>query len=82
MFDSWFAMTMLAIESNNVIGLRLAKVAGGGTAALDEADLMVSEKILASSEAFNALANGACSLALINRYREIVAANADRLRSP
>lgn len=29
MFRSWFALTMLAIESNEVVGLRLTKIAGG-----------------------------------------------------
>ncbi len=48
MLDYWFALTMLAIESNEVVGLRLAKLITGGDAAWYEADLMVSEKITAN----------------------------------
>ncbi len=79
--DSWFALTMLAIESNEVVGLRLAKLFRGGHAAWDEADLMVSEKIAANLEASASLFGGSGSLAIINRYREVVEANRGRLSS-
>ncbi len=72
-------MTMLAIESSEVMSLRLAKLALGGTSALDEAELMVTEKIGAGSEAVASFFNGADSLAVINRYRDVVAANYRRL---
>ena len=56
MLFPWYAATMLAIESNGVIALRLRKIAGGGREARDEADLMVSEKIDALFEAGGAFA--------------------------
>ncbi len=78
MLNSWFAMTMLAIESNEVVGLRLAKFYMGGEAAWEEVDLMISEKIAAGLVAASLL-GGASALAVINRYRELVGANRGRL---
>jgi len=40
-FDAW----SLALESQAVIGLRTLKLAGGGAAAMAEAQLMVDEKV-------------------------------------
>jgi hypothetical protein len=79
MFLPWFLTLMLAIESNGVIALRLLKLARGGTEAQYEAHLMVSEKINASFEAGADLIDGATAADIINRYREHVAANANRL---
>jgi hypothetical protein len=81
MLNSWFALTMLAIESNEVVSLRLVKLAMGGAGAWDEVDMMVSEKIGASLEAFASVLSGESSLSVINRYRELVGANCGRLRS-
>ncbi len=81
MLNSWFAMTMLAIESNEVIGLRVARIAAGGAGAWDETELMISEKLSAGVEAATALLSGASALSVINRYRELVAANSERMRS-
>lgn len=81
MLNSWFALTMLAIEANEVVSLRLAKLAMGGTAAWDEADVMVSEKIRANLEAFASLLSGESSLSVINRYRDLVGENCGRLKS-
>ena len=81
MLNSWFALSMLAIESSEVVGLRLAKLAMGGAAAWDEADVMVSEKIGASVEAFASVLSGESTLSVINRYRELVGANCGRLKS-
>jgi hypothetical protein len=80
-FDSfpWFTGAMLAFESCEVVGLRLAKLAVGDLAADDEARLMVSEKIGAMFEAGARLMAGASPAAVIGRYREHVAANARRL---
>jgi len=75
----WYAATILAIESNGVIALRLLKIAGGGREARDEADLMVSEKIDALFEAGGSLCGAASAAMVISRYREHVAANAERL---
>jgi hypothetical protein len=43
---------MLGLESNRVIGLRIAKLMRGGKAAQREAQLMVSEKMLAAASGF------------------------------
>lgn len=79
MFGPWFEATMLAIEANEVIGLRLIKLAGGGTAAHSEAQRMVSEKISAGLEATQTILTGGSPAAVISRYRSQVAANAARL---
>ena len=71
---------MLAIESSEVVALRLFKFASGDADAFDEAEIMVGEKFGAGAEAFTSLLHGASSLAIINRFRELVAANYGRLR--
>lgn len=80
MVNPWFAATLLAFESADVMGVRLMKMACGGTAAIEEAQLMVSEKIAAAVEAWTSLMHGGTPTSLIERYREHVAANAMRLR--
>lgn len=70
---------MLAIESNNVIGIRLSQFLLGGSDAYTEAALMVSEKIDAAAESCAILAAGGTGLGIIEHYRKIVAANAERL---
>ena len=79
MLFPWYTTLMLALESGNVIGLRMTTMAFGGQAALDEANLMVSEKVAAYWEAATHLADGGDAFAVIDRYREHVAANAGRL---
>lgn len=51
-FDFWRA----GFEAQQVIALRLAKLAGGGAAASDEMNRMVSEKMAAAFEAQQAAA--------------------------
>ena len=80
MLNPWFAATLLAFEAADVMGLRMMKLACGGAAARDEAQLMVSEKIGAAVEAWNSLMYGGSPVSIIERYREHVAANAMRLR--
>jgi hypothetical protein len=79
MLDAWMSALMLVVESNNVIGLRLAKFASGGSDAYDEASLMVQEKVAAAFEAQAAMWSGGTTSTVIARYREHVAANAKRL---
>ncbi len=79
MLVPWYAATMLALESNDVIGLRLMKIACGGRDARLEAELMVAEKVSAFVEAAVSLCGGASPATIIGRYREHVAANAFRL---
>jgi hypothetical protein len=70
---------MLALESNRVIGLRLAKLMRGGKAARREAERMVSEKVQAAAKAGISLMAGASSDQIVRHYRKRVAANAKRL---
>jgi hypothetical protein len=79
MFGSWFTVTLLALESSEVIGLRVAKLAGGGVDAEHEAHLMVREKIDAVVEVGVRLLYGATTANVIDRFRQHVAANAERL---
>ena len=75
----WHASAMLALESFEVIRLRLEKLLIGGDAADHEARLMVSEKVDAMLEAGTNLMAGATPASIIERYREHVAANSKRL---
>jgi hypothetical protein len=78
-FSPWSAVLWLALESSEVIGLRLAKLAGGGVDAQYEAHLIVSEKIDTIFEVAARLMSGATAINVINRFREQVAGNAKRL---
>jgi hypothetical protein len=75
----WYASTMLAYESFEVIRLRLEKFLIGGDDANHEARLMVSEKVDAMFEAGANLMAGATPASVVDRYREHVAANTKRL---
>jgi hypothetical protein len=71
--------TMLALEANSVIGLRLIKIAHGGVDAAQEVHLMVQEKVEAGAEAMATLAGGGSVEAVLAGYRRRVAFNAQRL---
>ena len=75
----WSSSAMLILESNHVIGLRLMKLAFGGSEAGHEAGLMVIEKIAAAVEASETLLRGGTVASVVDRYREHVGANAVRL---
>jgi hypothetical protein len=70
---------MLGLESNHVIGLRVAKLMRGGKAAQREARRMVTEKVLAAAKAGTTLIAGASGDKIVEQYRRKVAANAKRL---
>ncbi len=72
-------MAMAAFEAQRVIALRFVKLAQGGPAAQQEAQKMVSEKIMASTEAAMALASGSSPESVVRRYRTIMRANEKRL---
>jgi hypothetical protein len=80
MFDPWYASMMLAFEANDVIRMRLMKIAKGGSEGCFESQLMVQEKIEAAMEASNCLFWGGTPGAVIDGYRAHVQANAERLR--
>jgi hypothetical protein len=75
----WFAGTLLAFESCEVISLRLAKLAVADHAADCEVRLMMREKVDAMVEAAASLMTGASAAEVIGRYRQHVAANVRRL---
>jgi hypothetical protein len=77
--NSWFNLTMLAAESQHVIGLRMLKFALGGAKAQKEANLMVTEKMLAATQAATRLMMGASPDSVVKGYRRKVRANARRL---
>jgi hypothetical protein len=89
-FGNWAEMamqsTMLAIESQQVIALRLAKMAMGEPGAQREAELMVSEKMQAMVDSghmmFKAALGGQADMGagkVIEHYRTTVRANRKRL---
>ena len=69
-------LTLLAIESSGVIAMRAMKLMAGDVAAIQEARLMMSEKVDAAFEATASLIAGD---QIISRYRQHVAVNAKRL---
>jgi hypothetical protein len=77
--NPWPSAMMLALDSQSVVGLRLFKLALGGPAALDEACLMVSEKVSAALEGSATLASGGSVATVIDAYRGHVSANIERL---
>ena len=79
MATSWMNIAMLAAESQQVIWLRLLKLAAGGAAASHEAERMTSEKVFAAAQAAQSLLLGASANKLVSAYRKKVKANAKRL---
>ena len=84
MLESWIRLatdtTLLTLEAQSVIGMRLAQIAlGQGTPA--EAQLMVTEKMLAFMDATTSVAAGGSAHAVVEDYRRRVQANAQRLRT-
>jgi hypothetical protein len=80
LFYPWYPAMMLAFEANNVIDLRLWKIALGGANAAEESRLMVEEKVGALWEAGGLLVKGGSSADVIDMYRKHIAANAVRLQ--
>ena len=79
MLAPFFNLTMLAFESQQVVGLRLMKLALGGPAAHTEMSHMVAEKIAAANRATGQLMRGASPDRVVRGYRKTVKANARRL---
>lgn len=74
-----YEATMLALEANGVIGLRLIKIAQGGVDAGREINLMVQEKVDAAAEALTTVVGGGSVETVLAGYRRRVALNARRL---
>lgn len=79
MFNTIFRMVMLTAECHEVIVLRMLKAARGGTAATEEAALMLSEKTEALARYGPAFMAGGSLDQIIQDYRGIVQANVLRL---
>ena len=76
----FYPALLLAVESGNVIDMRLRKVARSSPAeAHAEMNLMITEKMAAGVEASVILMSGGTTAAVFSHYREKVAANAARL---
>ena len=82
-----FQAARLGWEAQNVMALRLLRFASGGAAGRSEASLIVTEKILALSEAQTAAASAAIqgdngrqvATKVMNVYKKKVRANRRRL---
>jgi hypothetical protein len=70
---------MLALEAQQVVGLRMAKLLMGGAAATKEATSMVTEKVAAAAVMGAKLAMGGSGRSVIRHYRRKVRANRRRL---
>lgn len=83
MFVNWMNLamnsSMLAIESQQVIAMRMARLSMGNRAAAEEAVQMINEKILAMNEAAITLASGGSPAKVVKSYRGKVRANHRRL---
>jgi hypothetical protein len=79
MFKFWYDATMLSLESQRVIGLRMMKLAGGGTQAQTEATRMVAEKIAESIAVTATLLRGGSGHAVVAQVRRTVRSNSRRL---
>jgi hypothetical protein len=79
MFKFWYGATMLSLESQRVIALRMMKLAMGGTQAQAEASRMVSEKIAESMAVAATLMGGGSGHAVVAQVRRRVRANSRRL---
>jgi hypothetical protein len=79
MLRPWYNLMMLGAESQQVIWLRLMKLAAGGTAAQNEARLMLSEKVSAAHQAGEHILRGGSADSVVRGYRKKVRANVRRL---
>lgn len=80
MFASAANVALLALESQQAMHLRLYHLGLGGPKAIDEASLMVREKIEAFTDAMGAAMAGGSFESMIGDYRAIVRANIERLK--
>ena len=71
--------SMLALECQQVIGLRVMKFTLGGPEASREANRMVAEKVTAFGEAAAKVATGGTTRSVVKGYRNKVRANRRRL---
>ena len=79
MFKAWADLTMLAWESQQVIALRMVRLASGGSKATEEMQRITTEKIEALAHESGRMFLGATNASVVKRYRQRVRANRRRL---
>jgi hypothetical protein len=83
MFSSTYAAmteaSLLSLEASRVVALRMQVMMLGGTAAWNEADLMVREKTKAFGQAFIDLSTGSSQASVCSDLRAVVKDNYERL---
>ena len=83
MVKSWVKLSsdaaLLGFEAQQVVGLRLLRIAAGGKGSSFETERMVTEKIAAFGEAAATLLTGGSTEEVIGRYRTHVRKNRKRL---
>jgi hypothetical protein len=79
MFKFWYQATMLSLEAQRVIALRMMKIAGGGPGAQAEASRMMTEKIAESMAVAATLLRGGTGEAVVAQVRRRVRSNSRRL---
>jgi hypothetical protein len=80
LFVTTLETALMAIEAGNVISLRLQMLSRGDLAAVREAELMLSEKIVAFTQAGTDMMSGISSEVIRNNLRASIRANEARLR--
>ncbi|HEX3942460.1 MAG TPA: hypothetical protein VHW69_00085 [Rhizomicrobium sp.] len=79
MFMAWANLAMLALESQQVVALRLMKLGAGGPAATTEMNRMTFEKLEALAHESGRVLLGATHASVVKRYRKRVRSNRRRL---
>jgi hypothetical protein len=79
MLRAWSNLVMLALESYQVVALRLMKLAAGGPASAAEMNLMTFEKLEALAHESGQILLGATHASVVKRYRKRVRSNRHRL---
>lgn len=79
MLQTWLSLSLLSIETHEVIWLRTLKLLAGHSGAHKEAVLMITEKVDATQEASQQALRGASAEKVIAGYRSKVRANKKRL---
>ena len=83
MIKTWLKLTnemaLLGLEAQQVIGMRLMRIAAGGKGARFENERMVTETIAAAQEAAMTLMTGGSAEKVVRRYRSHVHNNKTRL---
>jgi hypothetical protein len=79
MFQTWVSLSLLALEANQVMWLRMCRLMALDRRASSEAMLMTTEKVFAAQDAVGRMIRGDSSESIIRGYRSKVRANRKRL---